>query len=95
MDNKVDDLSKSINLKFGKCIVNQQSSSMEELVTKLKLNIPFHHHPECPLHSLYLDKSESEIIEIEGKVEDLIKTKNKKMKYASVGIISDKNVCIV
>ncbi len=83
------DLNK-LNLKFGKCIFREQYEKVKSLLENLE--IPFGHPPDCPFEQALLNKSDSEISEIEKTFDEMIAKKNKKIKFASVGILRDNQV---
>jgi hypothetical protein len=77
-------------LKFGKCLLMHQNDQLE-ILTKF-FNVPFCHPPDCQLENIYYNKSDSEVKEVEDKFEEMVKNKSRKIKFASVGIVVDKNV---
>ncbi len=84
-------------LQFGKCLLQQKNNEYFDYLIKEELcneNIPFYHSPDCPIKELYKDKSLEEALKIEGIFQEMIKTKNKKLKFASVGLIFDNEVCL-
>jgi hypothetical protein len=79
--------SSNVKLEFGRCIKNSQSEQIEELRKSL-LDVPFEHAPDCPIDHIYKNKSAFELEEINNKFQSM----NKKVKFASVGIVIDKDV---
>jgi hypothetical protein len=82
-----------LNLEFGKCIYRGQ---FEKVKTILEIfDIPFGHPPDCPFEEMMLNKTNYSDIErenLEKIYEEMIKVKNKQIKFASVGILKDNEV---
>ena len=84
-------------LSFGKCFFNQIENHKEFLDKYIhphyeNHNIYYEHADICPLIHAYENKNLEERKILDFHFQNLIKTKNKKISYASVGVIFDKNV---
>lgn len=82
-----------LNLEFGKCIFTEQFEKIKNILENL--DIPFGHPPDCPFEKKILKEmtySELERENLENIYQEMIKGKNKQIKFASVGILKDKEV---
>jgi hypothetical protein len=76
-------------LQFGKCLMSQKSK-IEPLIDEFK--VPFEHAFDCPLEQIFYNISESKRKEIEDNFTYQTLNNNKRVKFASVGLVVDKDV---
>ncbi len=77
-------------MEYGKCLINNQSKTLKEC--NIFENIPIEHAEDCPFDLIYTNKTEFELQQLQKFFENLREIKNHKVKFASVGILADKDV---